>query len=260
MSTCKRLRAPIGIAVLLMAASSVPAAAQIWFPAYPPVRYAAPDASVKFDVEPNDAAVYVDGYFAGIVDDFDGPFQRLYTAPGGHEVTLYLEGYRTYTERAYFAVNHTFKIAHRMEKLPAGQVAERPPAPAAPPPDNEQPAPPRGPFGRRVPPGRNPPPPEAQPPDRGAEPAQPRERGANRERGSARGTLELNVQPSDAEVLIDGQPWRGSSQERLTIDLSPGRHNIQVRKAGYVGYLTDVEIRNGETTPLDVNLRTPTPR
>ena len=59
---------------------------------------------------------------------------------------------------------------------------------------------------------------------------------------------------------MDGQPWRGTGQERLTIDLSEGRHNIQIRKQGYVGYLTDVQIRNGETITLNVNLRTQPPR
>lgn len=249
------MRAPIGIAALLMLASSVPAAAQIWYPPYP-MRYAAPDAAVKLDVKPNDAAVYVDGYFAGIVDDFDGAFQRLYTEPGGHEVTLFLEGYRTYTQRAYLAPNRTFKISHQMEKLPAGVVAERPPVPAAPPPD-EEPATagrpgPQGPFGRRGPATRRPPSP---PPN--APPAAERESANERRPG---GTLELNVQPADAEVSVDGRPWRGSGQDRLTIDLSEGRHNIQIRKAGYVGYLTDVEIRNGETISLNVNLRTQPPR
>jgi hypothetical protein len=265
MFTLKRLRAPIGIAALLMLASSAPTAAQVWYPGpgypgypfYPAGRYAAPDASVKFKVEPNDAAVYVDGYFAGIVDDFDGVFQRLYTAPGGHEVTVYLEGYRTYSQRVYLAPDRTFKFSHEMEKLPAGQTAEKPPAPATPPPDEERPASPQfpqGPFGRRGPPStrRLPPPPDAQQP-----PSSPAERS---ERGSSRGTLELNLQPSDAEVLVDGQPWRGSGQDRLTIDLSDGRHNIQVRKAGYVGYLTDVTIRSGETISLNVNLRTQPPR
>jgi hypothetical protein len=61
-------------------------------------------------------------------------------------------------------------------------------------------------------------------------------------------------------VLVDGEPWRGSGRDRLTIDLSDGRHNIQIRKAGYVGYLTDVEIRRGETISLNVNLRTQPPR
>ena len=44
----------------------------------------------------------------------------------------------------------------------------------------------------------------------------------------------------------------------VTIDLSEGNHNIQVRKSGYVGYLTDVQIRPGETAALDVNLRAET--
>jgi len=38
--------------------------------------------------------------------------------------------------------------------------------------------------------------------------------------------------------------------------LSAGRHNIQIRKPGYVGYLTDVQIRRGDTTNLDVTLKT----
>ena len=248
MSPPRRLWAPIGISALLTVASSSPSAAQIWFPAYPAVRYGAPDSSVRFDVKPSDTAVYVDGFYAGLVDDFDGVFQRLHTAPGGHEITLYLEGYRTYTERAYLPPDRTFKIHHPMEKLAAGEVAERPPVPAIPPPNEEGPPPPRGPFGRQGQPPRFPQPPNAPPPPSSSSP------GAQ---GSAtvRGTLELKLQPAGAEVLIDGQPWP-SSGERLTIDLSEGRHNIQIRKSGYVGYLTDVQIRRGETTSLDVNLRT----
>ena len=60
-----------------------------------------------------------------------------------------------------------------------------------------------------------------------------------------------------AEVLVDGTPWRNDGgSDRLTIDLSEGRHNIQIRKPGFVGYLTDVQIRRGETTNLDVQLKT----
>src|SRR5690348_18075962 len=33
--------------------------------------------SVRIQVEPSKTRVYVDGYYAGIVDDFDGIFQRL---------------------------------------------------------------------------------------------------------------------------------------------------------------------------------------
>jgi hypothetical protein len=217
-------------AALLVLASSIPGAAQVW---------AAPDASVKFDVKPKKAKVYVDGFYAGIVDDFDSPFQRLYTAPGAHEITLFLEGYRTHTDRAYLAPDHTFKVKLEMEKLAAGEVSEPPPAPSAPPPPQQPAIGPRGPNTRRLP----------QPPDQAP---------ASGER--ARGTLELTLDPADAEVLVDGQPWQRSGSNHVTMDLAEGRHNLQVRKSGFVGYLTDVDIRPAETTTLDVNLRAQAPR
>ncbi len=47
-------------------------------------------ASLRIQADPPQAEVYVDGYYAGIVDDFDGLFQRLHVAPGTHEITLRL--------------------------------------------------------------------------------------------------------------------------------------------------------------------------
>jgi hypothetical protein len=43
---------------------------------------------VRLQVRPRDAAVFVDGYYAGIVDDFDGIFQRLTLAVGPHEIEI----------------------------------------------------------------------------------------------------------------------------------------------------------------------------
>ena len=40
-----------------------------------------------------DAEVYVDGYYAGIVDDFDGAFQRLELEPGAHEIEIRAPGF-----------------------------------------------------------------------------------------------------------------------------------------------------------------------
>jgi hypothetical protein len=252
----------IGMAMVLTLASSSVSVAQVivggGYP-YPAYRYYR-DASMRFDVKPNDASVYVDGYYAGVVDDFDGAFQRLHTAPGGHEVTLFLEGYRTYTERVYLSPDNTFKLHHAMERLAAGERSERPPAPqppqqfegqGGPPPEPGVGAPlPRGPVGGRRLPRNYPPPP---PPDSAPQPPPGPATSDNRDN---RGTLSLNLQPSDAEVLVDGTPWRGPNQDRLLIDLSEGRHNVQIRKSGFIGYLTDVQIRRGETTSLDVRLKT----
>ena len=205
--------------------------------------FAPPDAAVRFEVKPKQTLVYIDGYYAGVVDDYDGTFQRLYTAPGPHEITLFLEGYQTHSARVYLQPDNTFKFRHQIQKLGPGETSATPPEPAPPPP-SQQPYPgPRAPYGRRQPPSGDGAPQEGLPP------------GAAQERGTGRGTLELTLQPADADVLVDGQSWQRTGADHVTMDLSAGEHNIQVRKAGYVGYLTDVEIRPGETTPLNVNLR-----
>ena len=49
---------------------------------------------VRIKVKPRDAEVFVDGYFAGRVDDFDGVFQRLHVDPGPHRFEIRAEGYQ----------------------------------------------------------------------------------------------------------------------------------------------------------------------
>ena len=40
-----------------------------------------------------EASVYVDGYYVGVVDDFDGVFQRLRLEPGPHHLEIRLAEY-----------------------------------------------------------------------------------------------------------------------------------------------------------------------
>lgn len=44
-----------------------------------------------------DAEVYVDGYYAGIVDDFDGPLQQLNLEPGPHRIEVRAPGFEAVT-------------------------------------------------------------------------------------------------------------------------------------------------------------------
>ncbi len=98
--------------------------------AYAPYRFrGAPTGEARVLVTPKRAEVFVDGYRAGIVDDFDGAFQRLHVTPGGHEITLFLPGYRTLTERVYFGEGSTVKIRETMAPLAPGEKSEPPPAP-----------------------------------------------------------------------------------------------------------------------------------
>jgi hypothetical protein len=53
-----------------------------------PVYY----GDVRLQLRPRDAAVFVDGYYAGIVDDFDGIFQRLTLTVGPHEIEIEAPG------------------------------------------------------------------------------------------------------------------------------------------------------------------------
>jgi hypothetical protein len=50
--------------------------------------------SLKLKVKPRQAQVYVDGYFSGLVDDYDGTFQRLRLRAGAHRVEVRLEGFQ----------------------------------------------------------------------------------------------------------------------------------------------------------------------
>jgi hypothetical protein len=59
-------------------------------PIYAPSSSYARDesGSIRLQVKPSDASVYVDGYYVGIVDDFDGAFQRLHLEPGPHHLEI----------------------------------------------------------------------------------------------------------------------------------------------------------------------------
>jgi PEGA domain len=187
-------------------------------------------SSLRLVVTPREAEVYVDGYAAGTVDDYDGIFQRLHLEPGSHEIVLYLEGFRTIRQNLYLNPSTTRKVTYAMERLPAGDVSEPPPAPPpAPlePPQVET----RRPFA-----------PAPRPP-------------APREPQDTFGALAIRVQPADAEILIDGEPWTApANQDRIVVQLATGRHHVEIRRAGYSQYAEDVLIRPNSMLTLNVSL------
>jgi len=103
-----------------------------WYPWYGSPIVVESSADVRTDVTPKDAQVYVDGYYAGRASDFDGAFKRLHVIPGGHAITLYLEGFRTVTEDVYVRPDSTFKVDMAMQRLPAGETSAPIPAPDQP--------------------------------------------------------------------------------------------------------------------------------
>jgi hypothetical protein len=205
-----------------------------WYP--PPYTYGGrygADASLRLQVEPKETEVFIDGYYAGTVDDFDGFFQRLHLEPGEHDVQLYLAGHRTVRQKVYLQPTGTFRVKHTMEPLAAGETPDpRPNPPAAPPPQRDR----YDAFGRRDPSGQP-------------------ERPAASSRDSQFGALAIRVQPQQAEILVDGERWDGPDRsDRLVIQLAEGEHRIEVRREGFTTYSSTVQVHRGETTTLNVSL------
>jgi hypothetical protein len=122
-------------------------------PAYPFDYYPVydPRAVVRVIAEPKDAEVYVDGFYAGTVHDFNDWFQGLPLPPGGHEIALYLEGYRTTTDRLYLSSGSTVKLRRTLDRLRAGETSQRPMvAPPVPPPPHGSFVPPHTPRPPRL--------------------------------------------------------------------------------------------------------------
>lgn len=209
------------------------------YPYYPYYPYGYPydpvSSSVKLQVKPQNAEVYVDGYRAGTVDDFDGLWQRLRVRPGEHELTVYLNGFHTETQHVTFAQASDQTIKFAMEPLAPGEESGPRPVPTAPPAQEsrEQGPPSRGEY-RQGPPPRQP---------------------SERPLPDVFGTLSIRVVPGDAEVLVDGERWATTaSQERLNIQLADGRHQLEVRKEGYESFTSEIQIRRGQTNTLNISL------
>ena len=207
--------------------------------------------SLRLLVEPNRARVYVDGYYAGIVDDFDGLFQRLNISPGRHEIMFKLEGFRSYRVRVYVPLDQTVKIHYRMVPGSGGEIDE---ATAGVPIDD-----PRydsryedrsdertdrrdqAPNDGRYEPGNEP------------RPSRDRADGYDRAESADMGSLRCDVQPPDASVYVDGD-FKGTGRQLHALSLPAGRHRVEIVRPGFRTVEREVEIRPGRTTDLGVDL------
>ena len=180
-------------------------------------------SAVRLEVDPEETEVYVDGYYTGIVDSFDGFLQRLRLPPGEHEVELYLEGYENIRQTLYLAPGETYRIRHDMQPLAEGAPQPPRPEPVEPPIDTGS-AVAAAPF---LPP-------------------------ATVDRF---GTLVVRIRPLDAIVTVDGERWVGhEGLGELMLDLGAGIHSLEVSRADHRTYRTDVEIVPGGQTVVNVSL------
>jgi PEGA domain len=222
-----------------------------WYP-YPAFGYGYGrfdgDGSLRVQVMPRDTEVYIDNYYAGTVDDFDGMFQRLHVGPGAHDITLYREGYRTVRQRIYIQPTGTFRLRYNMVPLGPGEIPE--PRPVEPPPPPVTPGPPAQAGPNQYPPPPYPPQP---PPQRGGAPYPPAPPASSAPPAQASASLSIRVQPAGADVFIDGERWEGGD-DRLVVQVAAGTHHIEVRRDGYRTYATDITARPGETSMVNISL------
>lgn len=178
-------------------------------------------SALRIRVRPAEAQVYINGYYAGIADDFDGVFQRLYLPAGEHHLELRLDGYESFGQNVYVALGDTLDIRHQMTRLAPGKTAAPPPRP------------------RSVP----------------EEWTAPNLDGESESLATPFGVLAIRSDPVDAQILIDGEPWvPAKGQRELVIHLTAGWHRVEVRKEAFRTFSTSVEFSEGQTTRLNVTL------
>ena len=199
-------------------------------------------AQLRTLVEPAKARVYIDGYYAGIADDFDGLLQRLNVSPGRHDVTFKLEGYASHTFSVYANRDQTLKLRWDMVKG-SGDTRDS---------IGEE-------YDRRS--------------DRDGDRDRDLDRDSARDSAdrsaevdadrrtprqvqpapdAARGELLLEIEPSDASVYVDGE-FYGKASQVTRVELSAGRHRIEVVRPGYRTEETEVNVE-GEAQRIVVKL------
>lgn len=73
--------------------------------------------SLRLKVKPSDAQVLIDGYFVGVVDSFDGVFQRLGVDSGAHRVELRAEGYEPVVFEVMIIPGETVTYKGEMKRI-----------------------------------------------------------------------------------------------------------------------------------------------
>jgi hypothetical protein len=90
------------------------------YPAYPYYSggYGYDVGRVRLKVQPRDAEVWVDGYYAGTVDDFDGIFQALKLDSGGYRIEVRKPGFETLVFDVRVQPDRTITFRGEMKEVP----------------------------------------------------------------------------------------------------------------------------------------------
>ena len=242
------------------------------YPYYAPAPgyYGYPTGSVRTEVKPQSAQVFVDGGYVGKADDYDGWWQRLDLEPGQHRLVFRAPGFQPYVadirivpgqdvHLKYDMVAGNDTIDQKDMMLPRSDYDNRGY---------------RQPYDRRYPPDqrdqqyqRRPPedhgqyqpmPDENQPPENNDNDqgyyGDDQYRNENRDQRP----LVLHVEPSDATVYVDGNYYGTSNdngRNEIQVLLPPGNHKIEVVRPGYESFSQDIMVSKDQDNHVNVILR-----
>ena len=99
-----------------------------WFGGYPDAQDPMPsggatgggwvdEGTLKLKIKPNTAEVYVDGFYVGVVDDFDGMFQKLHIESGAHRIEVRAEGYEPLVFDVRITTDHATTYQGELKRI-----------------------------------------------------------------------------------------------------------------------------------------------
>ena len=178
-------------------------------------------ANIRLDVTPKEAQVYVDRFYAGVVDDFDGIFQHLTVPAGPHLIEIRRTGYTSLAVELNLRPGQSITYRRTMQPARGEEIDAPSPLPEAPG-FEEGAAPPS--------PSPNTPP----------------------------GEVRLDVTPTDAEVYADGfyAGIAGDFNGLQHLLLTPGRHHVVLKMEGYESIEVDLAVDSARTITYRGTLKT----
>jgi len=196
--------------------------------------------SIRLLVDPEDAEVYVDGYYAGEVDDFNGLFQRLRVRPGRHEITLKLAGYRTHRIKVYVPVDRTLRIHHHMERGESADATED----VIGSPEMEEAS--QAPVEREEEESVVEEPATGEPEAEEPEASEP-------EAAALTTEVHIAVEPGDAAIYVDGE-FLGTGNDVEGFDLPAGKHRLEVVRPGHATFVKELDIAKQGKQELELKI------
>jgi hypothetical protein len=89
------------------------------------VQYSKVTSEIKIHVEPDRAAVFLDGSFVGYVHEFGGVGRAMLVNPGKHEIKIALPGFRDFTTQVNLLPKQKYTIE---TKLVPGSITQADPS------------------------------------------------------------------------------------------------------------------------------------